>query len=183
MSTELRAGLLAVPLLVFVATNAGAAPPASPNLGRPPTPAEVSAADITVMADGEGLPPGSGTAKQGKVLYQAQCIVCHGVDGTSGPNLADRLAGGQGTLATEKPMKTIGSYWPYAPPVFDYIRRAMPYTAPRTLTNEQVYQLTAYILFLNGLVKEDDVINKESLSKIVMPNRNGFINALTAKPR
>ncbi|HEX7127490.1 MAG TPA: cytochrome c, partial [Thermodesulfobacteriota bacterium] len=108
-----------------------------------------------------------------KAIFQQQCVVCHGPSGTEGP--MDRLAGGQGSLAGDSPVKTVGSYWPYATTVFDYIRRAMPLTAPGSLTADQAYAVTAYVLFLNGIVGESDVIDAGSLPQVRMPNRDGFV--------
>ena len=116
--------------------------PKGPGLGVPATPAQVDAADVSIGPDGAGLPPGSGTASQGEAIYNAKCIACHGPQGSGTVN--DRLVGGEKTLATQAPIKTIGSYWPYATTVFDYVRRAMPYPTPHSLTDPEVYALTAY---------------------------------------
>src|SRR5262245_58508458 len=119
-------------------------------LGRPASSEELKAVDLSIAPDGAGLPPGQGTAKDGEALYQRLCAGCHGPKGSGGPN--DRLAGGGNTLAGKQPVKTIGSYWPWATTLFDYTRRAMPYGAPLSLKNEEVYALTAYLLHLNGIV-------------------------------
>jgi len=142
-------------------------------LGHPPSPAELKTIDIDVLPDGRGLPPGSGTAAVGKQVYTQKCLTCHGPTGTEGPQ--DKLAGGQGTLATPKPLKTVGSYWPYATTLWDYIRRAMPFDHPGTLSNDDVYALSAYVLFLNQIVGERDVLDQTTLPTIQMPNRNGFV--------
>jgi cytochrome c len=147
---------------------------ASPDLGRAPSPAELSAADISIMPDGRGLPPGSGTVEQGAQLYAAKCQACHGANGQGGPN--DRLTGGIGTLASPRPVKTIASYWPYATTVFDYTRRAMPITAPQSLTNDEVYAVTAYILSIDGIVAKDARLDAQTLPKVQMPNRGGFVS-------
>jgi cytochrome c len=151
----------------------------SPNfgVGRPPTAADLEAIDIDVTPDGKGLLPGSSTAAAGKDVYTRRCETCHGPTGTEGPQ--DILAGGQGSLATSRPQKTIGSYWPYATTLWDYIRRAMPFDHPGTLTTEEIYGTTAYLLYLNGIVGEREVVDQASLPQIRMPNRDGF----TADPR
>ena len=125
------------------------APPKGPGLGVPATPAQIASADISIPPDGAGLPEGSGTPAQGGQVYAAKCLACHGPEGADGIN--DRLVGGRGTLTTTAPVKTIGSYWPYATTVFDFIRRAMPYPEPHSLTNAEAYALTAYLLHLNGV--------------------------------
>ena len=145
----------------------------TPNLGRPATQAEVATWDISVGPDGVGLPPGGGTAAKGAAVYEQKCQACHGAKGAGQPN--DRLVGGQGTLASKTPVRTIGSYWPYATTVFDYVRRAMPYIQPQSLSNDEVYALTAYLLHLNGIIGEQDEINAQTLPKIAMPNRDNFI--------
>ncbi len=126
------------------------------------------------MPDGEGLPPGGGTAVQGKEIYDKQCAACHGPAGQGGS--ADTLAGEGLSLTGEWPEKTIGNYWPYATTLFDFNRRAMPMNAPQTLTGDEVYAVTAYLLFLNGIIKETEELNAATLVKIKMPNREGFIN-------
>jgi len=146
-------------------------------VGRPPRPEELMAIDIDVTPDGKGLPPGSSTAAAGKGVYTRRCETCHGPTGKEGPQ--DILAGGQGSLATSRPLKTVGSYWPYATTLWDYIRRAMPFDHPGTLTTEEIYGTAAYLLFLNGIVGERDVVDQATLPQITMPNRGGF----TADPR
>jgi cytochrome c len=136
------------------------------------TPEQVAGWDISIGPDGAGLPPGSGTAAAGKTVYEAKCLACHGVDGAGQPN--DRLVGGQGTLREAAPIRTIGSYWPYATTVFDYIRRAMPYVTPHTLTPDETYALTAYLLALNGVIEQNAVMDATTLPKVVMPNRANF---------
>lgn len=145
----------------------------SPNLGRVASPADIAAYDITADPNGDGLPPGSGTPLQGEAVYIAKCLSCHGEKGVNGP--ADRLVGGQGTLTgDQRPIKTIGSYWPYATSVFAYIRRAMPLAEPKSLSPDEIYAVTAYLLQLNGIIKESDVMNAATLPKVPMPNRDGF---------
>jgi cytochrome c len=121
------------------------------------------------------LPPGSGTARAGAAIYAQKCIACHGVDGKGQPN--DQLVGGQGTIATPAAVRTVGSYWPYATTVFDYIRRAMPLTQPQSLTNDEAYALTAYLLQLNGIIRENDTMNARTLPRVEMPNRDNFVSA------
>lgn len=153
----------------------GAAAQEGPNLGVPATPEQIDGWDISIGPDGAGLPPGSGTAAAGKVVYEAKCVACHGAEGAGQPN--DRLVGGQGTLREAAPIRTIGSFWPYATTVFDYVRRAMPYVSPHSLTADETYAVTAYLLALNGVIGEDDVMNATTLPKVAMPNRDAFDSA------
>ena len=150
----------------------GAGAPQYYYLGRPATEREIAGWDIDIAPDGAGLPPGSGTAAQGQNIYAAQCAACHGASGEGG--IGDRLVGGRTSLGTAKPVKTIGSYWPYATTIFDYIRRAMPLNNPESLTDNQVYAVTAYLLWLNGIVSKDTVLDAQALPKIKMPNHGGF---------
>jgi len=142
-------------------------------IGRTPTPAEIAAWNIDVAPDGKNLPAGKGSVAHGREVYDAQCASCHGARGEGG--LGDRLVGGNGTLATAKPVKTIGSYWPYATTLFDYVRRAMPLTAPQSLSNDDVYAVSGYLLFLNGIVAESAIVDRDTLTQVKMPNRNGFV--------
>ena len=144
-----------------------------PNLGREATPAQVAGWDISIGPDGVGLPPGKGTPAAGALVYEQKCQACHGARGAGQPN--DRLVGGQGTLASKAPVRTIGSYWPYATTVFDYVRRAMPYIQPQSLSDDEVYALTAYLLNLNGIIGEGDEMNARTLPKVKMPNQVNFI--------
>jgi mono/diheme cytochrome c family protein len=154
----------------------------SPNLGKVITPEEVAPWDISVSPDGAGLPPGSGTPKQGEAVYASMCLACHGEKGAGKPN--DALVGGIGSLAGDKPaMKTVGSFWPYATTIFDYVRRSMPYNETKTLTNDEVYAVAAYILQLNGIIGENDTMNAQTLPKVRMPNRDGFVTFVPAKPK
>ena len=140
--------------------------------GQPIAAADSAAWDISIAPDGAGLPPGSGTPAQGAVVYAEKCAACHGQKGEGQPN--DRLVGGQ--LTGDQPaVKTVGSYWPYATTLFDYTRRAMPWQQPKSLTNDEVYAVSAYILRLNGIIGENDVMNATTLPKVAMPNRDGFI--------
>lgn len=143
------------------------------DFGRLATPDEIKLWDIDVRPDGTGLPQGSGTVAHGKQVYQDNCEVCHGANGEGG--IKDRLVGGEGGLATSKPLKTVGSYWPYATTLFDYVRRAMPYPIPGTLSNDDTYAVSAYILSLNGILPADGTADQDTLPKIKMPNRDGFI--------
>jgi cytochrome c len=158
---------------VLVATASFAATP-GPDLGRTPSAAELQAIDLSITPDGRGLPAGAGTAEQGAAVYAAKCQTCHGVNGAGGPN--DRLTGGIGSLASPKPVKTIASYWPYATTVFDYVRRAMPITAPQSLSNDEVYAVTAYLLSVDAIVPKDAKLDAESLPRVRMPNRDGFVS-------
>lgn len=145
----------------------------SPHLGHALTAEEIAPWDISIGPDGAGLPAGSGSVAQGEAVYASTCQACHGEKGAGKPY--DRLVGGQGTLAGETPVKTVGSYWPYATTLFDYVRRAMPLSAPKSLTDDQVYAVSAYILFLNGIIGENDVMNATTLPAVRMPNRDGFV--------
>lgn len=145
------------------------------SFGTPVSEADIAAWDIDIQTPtGQGLPPGSGTAAQGKTLFDAQCVACHGADAAGGTQYGS-MVGGVGSFVTKKRRLTPGSMYPYAPILFDYIRRSMPMTAPQSLSNDEVYALTAYIYALNGLVDEDAVLDAGSLSAIEMPNRDGFI--------
>ena len=142
-------------------------------IGAPPSPALLRAWDIDIAPDGAGLPPGSGSVSAGAQIYVQRCAVCHGNNGEG--KAQDRLAGGRGSLASGEPVKTIGSFWPYATTLFDYVRRAMPFNAPQSLHDEEVYALVAYLLHLNGIVQADAVMDATSLPAVRMPNRNGFV--------
>ncbi len=142
-------------------------------VGRAPTAAEMKAMDISVSPDGRDLPDGSGDVAQGKEIYARRCQRCHGENGKGGDEAA--LVGGTGTLNTPKPLKTVGSFWPYATTLFDYVRRAMPYKDPGTLSNPQVYAVVAFILNLNGIVPDNAVMSRDTLPKVEMPNRKGFV--------
>src|SRR6202795_3217036 len=167
---ELRIAAFAV---FAVACTAPAQAQSPYGIGRAATPAEISGWNIDVDRDGHNLPPGSGSVSRGSEIFAQQCAACHGARGEGG--LGDQLVGGQGTLATSKPVRTVGSYWPYAPTLFDYIRRAMPQNAPQSLSNEDVYAVSAYILNLNGLLPPDATLDAGTLSAIKMPNRNMFV--------
>jgi S-disulfanyl-L-cysteine oxidoreductase SoxD len=142
--------------------------------GQPATAAEISSWDIDVAPDGRNLPRGQGTFARGRDLYASRCAACHGPKGEGG--LGDKLAGGAGSLATATPVKTIGSYWPYATTLFDYIRRAMPLDSPQSLSNDDVYAVSGYLLYLNGLVPEGTTVDAQVLMSVKMPNRDGFVD-------
>src|SRR5262245_39389316 len=145
---------------------------AGPNLGQPLSHAELAAWDINVLPDGTGLPKGSGTAAQGAPIFAAKCAACHGEQGKGGISAA--LVGGEPVKSMDS-AKRIANFWPYSTTLFDFIRRAMPYAQPRSLTDDEVYALTAFILAQNKLIGERDVIDAQSLPKVKMPNRDGFI--------
>lgn len=142
-------------------------------IGRAATPEEIEGWNIDIGRDGRGLPPGSGTVGHGREVFAEQCAACHGDKGQGG--LGDRLAGGQQTLGTRSPVRTVGSYWPYAPTLFDYIRRAMPLNAPQSLSNDDVYAVSAFILNLNGLLPADATLDAKTLAAIRMPNHGNFV--------
>ena len=154
--------------------------PASPvryGLGRPPSDGELARLDIDVRPDGKGLPDGRGTVAEGRRLYAARCVACHGPSGVEGPNdrLVNQLKPGEFPFAIDPTApRTIGSYWPYATTLFDYLRRAMPMTAPGSLTDDEVYSLTAYLLALNRLIDEAAIIDKTSLPRVRMPAASRF---------
>ena len=153
------AGIVA--LLVVAGASSVAAQLPTYGVGRPPTTEEVRAWDLAIPSDGQGLPPGSGTAALGKAVYEERCASCHGEKGEDPKYI--RLVGGQGTLATDKPIKTIGSFWQYATTLWSYIRRAQPFDEPGSLTADQVYAVTAYLLHLNGIIGEQDVMDAKTL--------------------
>ena len=169
----------AVAVVIAVAALAACA-------SQPPVPGQLPAFGIAVGADeivrwdisippsGAGLPAGGGDVKQGEAVYVAQCQACHGPKGVGKP--ADRLVGGVGSLTTAQPVRTGGSYWPYATTLFDYTRRAMPLTKPLSLSNAEVYAVTAYMLYLNGIIGENAEMNAQTLPQVKMPNRDGFID-------
>jgi S-disulfanyl-L-cysteine oxidoreductase SoxD len=142
-------------------------------IGRIATSAEIAGWNIDVDRDGNNLPPGSGSVSHGHEVFDQQCASCHGAKGEGG--LGDRLVGGQGTIATPKPVRTVGSFWPYASTLFDYIRRAMPQNGPQSLDNDDVYAVSAHILNLNGLLPSDATLDARTLGAIKMPNRNMFV--------
>ena len=170
----LRLAMVALAL----ATGLCAAAPDPNNLldapGRRASRSEIAAADITVFPDGSGLPIGRATAREGRLVYGQHCAACHGDKG-QGSDDFPALAGGVGSLGGGTPLLTVGSYWPYATTLLDYTRRAMPYPRPGSLTSQEVYGVTAYVLYLNGIVEEDSVLDQNTLPRVRMPNREGFI--------
>ena len=148
---------------------------AQTSFSEPASAEDIALVNLSIDTNGQNLPDGSGTAEQGKPLYDTHCASCHGVDGEG--TIANKLVGGHGTLGTDAPVKTVGSYWPYATTLFDYSRRTMPYTAPLSLSNDDYYAITAYILNMNDVIANDAVMDKSTLAEVVMPNRDGFLNS------
>jgi mono/diheme cytochrome c family protein len=172
--------LSAVSGVVAVIVSTGTAAPArlfaqSPTygVGRPPTLEEVRALGFAIPPSGAGLPPGSGTVTAGRVVFASQCARCHGPNGEG--DVGARLTGGQGTLAAARPIKTVGSFWPHATTLWDYINRAMPFDKPGLLEPSEVYAVVAYVLHLNGIIAEDRVMDATSVPAVRMPNRDGFV--------
>ena len=147
------------------------------NFGNPASPADIALIDIDAMPDGRGLPSGSGDYQTGKMVYAANCMACHGADlgGVAGTG-ADALIGGRDSLASGKPKKTVESYWPYASTVFDYVKRAMPFYAPGSLSDDEVYAVVAYVLGEANILDKTATLNAKSLPMIDMPNKDGFIS-------
>jgi S-disulfanyl-L-cysteine oxidoreductase SoxD len=168
-----KAFIVVLCALVFTVSCVSADGNSGYGLGRQATNEEIRAWNIDASPTGEGLPSGRGTVKQGAQVYASKCAACHGPTGIEGPK--DQLVGGQHTLATPKPIRTVGSYWPYATTLYDYIHRAMPFNAPQSLTAEETYSVVAWLLFQNQIIGEDAVIDARTLPKVQMPNRNGFI--------
>jgi len=166
----LDAGLLAGALLAALVLPAEAQ--RRFGFGTPATEAEIRGWDIDVEPNGRGLPPGRGSVQEGAAVYAENCMACHGERGQGGQ--MDRLAGGQGSLTAARPIRTIGSFWPYATTIYDYVNRAMPFNAPQSLTPNQVYAVTAYLLNINGIVPDDAVMDARSLPAVRMPNAGGF---------
>ena len=172
-SSPRRAMLLGLAMLA--ATAAGAAEPAPFGYGKSATPEEIAGWNIDVRGDdGAGLPAGSGSVPRGAEVFSVQCALCHGTFG-EGEGRFPKLAGGKGTLKLDRPELTVGSYWPFAPTLWDYINRAMPMQAPHSLSADDVYALTAYILNLNDIVPNEFVADRDSLPKVKMPNRDSFV--------
>ena len=173
---SMRSGPITVVWLAFCVA-AGAAFAEGPNLGKPLDAAAIAAWDISIEPDGTGLPPGAGTPAEGARIYAEKCTQCHGTEGKGGVAgvAAAPLVGGGPITDIAASMKRIANFWPYATTLFDYTRRSMPWQQPMTLTNDEVYSVTAYILALNKLIGENDSMNAETLPKVRMPNRDGFI--------
>jgi len=168
-----RKGFILFLTVCLSACNTAVQPPAGPGLGQPISAADLAPWDISIETNGDGLPPGSGSVSEGEVLYTAQCQACHNEAGSGQPH--DRLVGGHGTLDQLQQVRTVGSYWPYASTVYDYIRRAMPFTTPQSLSDDEVYAVTAYLLYLNGIIDESTVLDAATLSAVTMPNADGFV--------
>jgi len=164
--------------LLAVAIGSVATAQQSPNLGIVASAEEIAGWDVSIPPSGEGLPTGAGTAAEGAQIFAVKCAACHGPEGEGLVN--DRLAGGQGTIDTNRPVRTVGSYWPYATTIFDYVRRAMPYQQPHSLTDDEAYALTAHLLHLNGIIGENDVMNADTLADVEMPNRDNFVRIYEA---
>src|SRR6266571_8465285 len=175
MFTSERAVVIAIGVAALAACaglpSATGKPPA---LGAAMSAEEIARWDISIPPSGAGLPKGGGSARQGLQVYEQKCMSCHGAKGVGKP--ADVLVGGVGSLASRAPQRTVGSYWPYATTLFDYVRRAMPITNPLSLSDDEVYAVSAYVLFLNGIVGEDAVMNAQTLPQVKMPNRDGFVS-------
>lgn len=162
-------------LLLVVGTFATMATMAdeSPGLGQSLTAEQIAAVDFTIMPDGDGLPKGSGNAVSGRDVFNRNCLACHGENGIGGVN--DVLSGGHGSIQGPNPQKTVGSYWPYATTIFDYVRRAMPLQTPGVLSNDELYAVTAYLLYVNEIIAEDAEMNADTLANVKMPNRDNFV--------
>jgi S-disulfanyl-L-cysteine oxidoreductase SoxD len=171
---KMKKKIILISVLIAIGINPAFAEKKGPGLGHAITPEEIATWDISVFPDGEGLPDGEGNVEQGEKIYQQKCIACHGENGLGAT--ADQLAGAQMELTSEYPEQTIGSYWPYATTIFDVIRRSMPMTAPGSLNNNEVYSVTAFLLYLNNIIAKDDIMNVATLPKVKMPNEDGFIN-------
>jgi len=175
MSNSHKALLLGASLLLAACTVAGAVEPGQFGYGQIATPSEIAGWDIDVRGDdGAGLPPGKGAVTKGAEVFADQCAACHGTFG-EGEGRFPKLVGGAGTLRDDRPELTVGSYWPFAPTLFDYINRAMPMPAPHSLSADDVYALTAYILNLNDIVLNEFVADRDTLPKVEMPNRDHFV--------
>ena len=184
MSTSKRIPIAGIVVIATAAIAACAVQPPAVKplvLGTAVSAEEVARWDISIPPSGAGLPKGSGTARQGLQVYEQKCVACHGAKGAGKP--ADVLVGGVGSLASKTPLRTVGSYWPYATTLFDYVRRAMPIANPLSLSDDEVYAVSAYVLFLNGIVGEDAQMNAQTLPQVKMPNRDGFISEWPAQKR
>lgn len=166
--------ILIMTLVVGVAPLVGAQQTAGPGLGKPADAAMIERWNWDVFPNGQGLPSGSGTALTGQSVYERYCRHCHGLEGSGAS--ADELAGAAHGLTDDPPDKTIGTYWPYATTLFDFTRRSMPLNQPGVLSNDELYSVTAYLLYLNGIIDQSFILDAQTLPRIEMPNRNGFIN-------
>jgi S-disulfanyl-L-cysteine oxidoreductase SoxD len=167
--------VMTLPVLLFSVTFLSAAQTPRYNIGKPATADEIRKRETSVAPDGTGLPVGSGNVEEGRHIYKVLCANCHGDKG-QGVGEYPALVGGQHTLKSKDPILTVGSYWPYATTVWDYTRRAMPYQRPGTLTPNETYAVTAFILFMNGIVDQKMELYEKNLPKIKMPNREGFVS-------
>jgi len=166
--------------LISLALGLAATSAVAEGFGTPATQADIDLVNLTVMPDGESLPEGSGTAEEGEAIYLTHCASCHGMEGEG--TIANQLVGGRGTLDSDEPVRTLGSYWPAATTIFNYTRRSMPYLEPMSLTNDDYYAITAFLLNKNDIIAVDAEINAESLPEVVMPNSDGFVNAYPEVP-
>ena len=174
MSTPRKISYLLFAVCVLQLNAVSLSQEQSTGLGTTITESQLRDFDLIAAPDGSGFPEGSGTALQGKLVFEARCQACHAAngEGTSGNT---RLVGGD-MQSADRPIRTVGSYWPHASTLFDYVRRAMPADAPKSLSNTEVYQLTAYLLYLNGIINQYTILNSDTLSEIEMPNKDGFID-------
>jgi S-disulfanyl-L-cysteine oxidoreductase SoxD len=175
-SKRIAAGLA---FALSASVTALAQTPSYKNVGQTPTAQEIAAMNISIGPDGKGLPPGSGTAKQGAPIFAEKCAVCHGESGEGG-KIGTQLVANQAdyeSLKSMKPVRAVADYWPYATMIWDYIHRAMPRHQGGTLSADEVYSLTAFILGKSNIIKDDDILNAQTLPKVQMPNRNGFVPA------
>ncbi len=171
-----RGAMVAAGAFVVTLSFAAVAGAETFGFGTTPTEQEIAAIDIDVMSDGRGYPKGSGTVAQGKEVYASKCAACHGenMEGVKAAGGA-ALIGGRGSIGTPKTKKTVESYWPYASTLFDYTKRAMPFNEPGSLTNDEIYAVSAYILHKANIVDANATMNAETMSKVEMPNKDGFI--------
>jgi len=172
----MRKLMLAGAVALVASAQAATAQVAAYGLGTPATPEEL-AKFVAIAPDGAGLPPGSGNANKGKEIYAGACAACHGdkLEGNPAKGIGgDKLIGGRGSLASKAPVKTVESYWPYATTLFDYVKRAMPFNAPGSLSNDDIYSVVAYVLSEAKIIQPNEVMDAKTLPKVVMPNRNGF---------
>jgi cytochrome c len=168
----MRTSALAAAVFVLIGSPLAASSDDGFGIGRTATPNEIAGWDIDISPDGKGLPPGRGDVAFGKAVFAEKCASCHGDSGQGKP--MDRLVGGEGTIASAKPIKTVGSYWPYATTLYDFVHRAMPFSAPQSLTPDEVYSVCAYLLFLNHIVPEYATLDAKTLPNVKMPAKGLF---------